>query len=104
MYKQDAISDIYQFMNIGQGIIYCNKKHKADELKMYLESHNFSVGTLHGDMMQKERENIMKEFSHMQKLDTIDKYREYMKTSSYWADTWTISALENKSICNSEKS
>ena len=62
MYKQDAISDIYQFMNIGQGIIYCNKKHKADELKMYLESHNFSVGTLHGDMMQKERETIMKEF------------------------------------------
>jgi len=62
MYKQDAISDIYQFMNIGQGIIYCNKKHKADELKMYLEGNNFSVGTLHGDMMQKERESIMKEF------------------------------------------
>ena len=62
IYKQDAISDIYQFMNIGQGIIYCNKKHKADDLKHYLEQHNFSIGVLHGEMMQKERESIMKEF------------------------------------------
>ena len=53
-----------------------------------------SIKKLRKELMQQE--NIMKEFNHMQKLDTIDKYREYMKTSSYWADTWTISALEYK--------
>jgi len=61
-YKQEAIIDIYQFINVGQGIIYCNKKTKADDLKYVLLQKDFSVGVLHGDMMQKDRENIMNEF------------------------------------------
>ena len=50
-HKQDTIIDLYQFINIGQGIIYCNKKYKADELKLILEQKDFSVGVLHGDMI-----------------------------------------------------
>jgi superfamily II DNA/RNA helicase len=61
-YKQDTIMDLYQFMNIGQGIIYCNKKYKADELKEVLEGKDFSASVLHGDMMQKEREQVMEKF------------------------------------------
>ena len=61
-YKIDAIIDLYQFINIGQGIIYCNRKNKADELQEVLISKDFSVGVLHGDMMQKERESIMSNF------------------------------------------
>ena len=61
-YKMDAIIDIYQFINVGQGIIYCNKKTKADQLKEVLVEKDFSVNVLHGDMMQKERENIMSNF------------------------------------------
>jgi translation initiation factor 4A len=61
-YKIDAIIDLYQFINIGQGIIYCNRKNKADELQEVLISRDFSVGVLHGDMMQKERELIMTNF------------------------------------------
>lgn len=61
-YKNDAIIDLYQFINIGQGIIYCNRKNRADELQEVLISRDFSVGVLHGDLMQKERENIMSNF------------------------------------------
>ena len=61
-YKNDAIIDLYQFINIGQGIIYCNRKNRADELQEVLVSRDFSVGVLHGDMMQKEREHIMNNF------------------------------------------
>ena len=61
-YKFDAVIDLYQFINIGQGIIYCNKKNKADELKYVLSTKDFSVSVLHGDMMQKDREYIMNEF------------------------------------------
>ena len=61
-YKIDAIIDLYQFINIGQGIIYCNRKNRADELQEVLISRDFSVGVLHGDLMQKERENIMSNF------------------------------------------
>ena len=61
-YKVDALMDLYKHMSIGQAIVYCNKKQKADELKMYLDEQNFAVAVLHGDMMQKEREDIMVEF------------------------------------------
>jgi len=61
-YKLDALIDLYKFISIGQAIVYCNKKNKADELKYALIEKSFSVSILHGDMMQKEREDIMKEF------------------------------------------
>ena len=61
-YKLDALIDLYKFISIGQAIVYCNKKNKADELKYALVDKSFSVSILHGDMMQKEREDIMKEF------------------------------------------
>ena len=61
-YKFDAIIDLYQFINVGQGIIYCNRKNKADELQHVLNSKDFSAGVLHGDMIQKDRESIMSNF------------------------------------------
>lgn len=61
-YKLDALIDLYKFVSIGQAIVYCNKKQKADELKYILTDKSFAVSVLHGDMMQKEREEIMAEF------------------------------------------
>lgn len=61
-YKTDALIDLYKYISIGQAIVYCNKKHKADDLKNNLVEKNFSVSVLHGDMVQKEREDIMNEF------------------------------------------
>ena len=61
-YKLDALIDLYKFISVGQAIVYCNKKNKADELKYELVDKSFSVSVLHGDMMQKEREGIMNEF------------------------------------------
>jgi superfamily II DNA/RNA helicase len=61
-YKLDALIDLYKFISIGQAIVYCNKKNKADELKYALVDKSFAVSILHGDMIQKEREDIMKEF------------------------------------------
>ena len=61
-YKLDALIDLYKFVSIGQAIVYCNKKHKADELRMSLLEKNFAVSILHGDLIQKEREEIMVDF------------------------------------------
>lgn len=61
-YKSDTLIDLYKFISIGQAIVYCNKKSKADELKYILNDKNFAVSILHGDMIQKEREIIMSEF------------------------------------------
>lgn len=61
-FKIDALMDLYKFISIGQAIVYCNKKFKADDLQNILEENNFSVSILHGDMLQKEREEIMTKF------------------------------------------
>lgn len=61
-YKLDTLIDLYKFISVGQAIIYCNTKNKADELKLSLVDKSFSVSMLHGDMIQKEREDIMKQF------------------------------------------
>jgi translation initiation factor 4A len=61
-YKLSALTDLYKYMDIGQAIVYCNKKNKADELKQELSQKDFAISILHGDMMQKEREDIMKDF------------------------------------------
>lgn len=44
----------------------------------------------------KDDEEFMKDHSYMQKLDNIDKYRDYIRTASFWADAWAISVLELK--------
>jgi len=31
----------------------------------------------------------------MKNIDTMDKYKDYIKTSSFWADAWAISTIEN---------
>jgi len=36
----------------------------------------------------------LKEFSYMSEIDTLDKFRKYIQTSSYWADHWAIGTLE----------
>jgi hypothetical protein len=33
-------------------------------------------------------------FGFMKSLDSLDKFKSFIKTSSYWADTWAISTLE----------
>jgi translation initiation factor 4A len=61
-YKLDALIDLTRYVSIGQAIVYCNKKNKADELKDILIEKNYPVSVLHGDMIQKEREDIMVDF------------------------------------------
>ena len=34
------------------------------------------------------------DIGYMQHIDTLDKYRAYVQTQSYWADEWAISTLE----------
>merc|ERR1711959_533600 len=61
-WKLDTLCGLYETLTITQAIIYCNARHKVDWLTEQLHSRDFTVSALHGDMDQKERELIMKEF------------------------------------------
>jgi len=39
-------------------------------------------------------QELMDEFKHMAGIDSLDKFKDYIKTSGYWADTWAISTIE----------
>merc|ERR1711934_107290 len=61
-WKLDTLCDLYETLTITQAIIYCNARRKVDWLTEQLHSRDFTVSALHGDMEQKERELIMREF------------------------------------------
>jgi hypothetical protein len=43
---------------------------------------------------KEDTKELMSEFKYMESIDTFEKFKEFIKTSSYWADTWAISTLE----------
>uniref|UniRef100_A0A674PRL1 RNA helicase n=1 Tax=Takifugu rubripes TaxID=31033 RepID=A0A674PRL1_TAKRU len=47
---------------LDEAVIFCNTKRKVDWLTEKMREANFTVSSMHGDMPQKERESIMKEF------------------------------------------
>ncbi|CAI0443908.1 unnamed protein product [Linum tenue] len=61
-WKFDTLCDLYDTLTITQAVIFCNTKRKVDWLTEKMRSSNFTVSSMHGDMPQKERDAIMKEF------------------------------------------
>ena len=61
-YKFATLCDIYEACSISQTIIYCNSKRTVDEVSKKLVDNSFSISSIHGEMTQTERNNIMQEF------------------------------------------
>jgi translation initiation factor 4A len=61
-WKLETLCDLYATLTITQAIIYCNTRRKVDWLTEQMQSRDFTVSSMHGDMDQKERELIMREF------------------------------------------
>ncbi|XP_065833631.1 eukaryotic initiation factor 4A-III [Oscarella lobularis] len=61
-WKFDTLCDLYDTLTITQAVIFCNTKRKVDWLTEKMRDANFTVASMHGDMPQKERDEIMKEF------------------------------------------
>ncbi|KAJ9508800.1 hypothetical protein QJQ45_028113 [Haematococcus lacustris] len=61
-WKFDTLCDLYDTLTITQAVIFCNTKRKVDWLTEKMLQSNFTVASMHGDMVQKERDAIMGEF------------------------------------------
>merc|ERR1712225_73246 len=61
-WKLDTLCDLYETLTITQAIIYCNTRRKVDWLTDNMTQKDFTVSAMHGDMDQKERDIIMREF------------------------------------------
>lgn len=61
-WKLDTLCDLYETLTITQAVIFSNTRRKVDWLTEKMRSRDFTVSAMHGDMGQKERDVIMKEF------------------------------------------
>lgn len=61
-WKLDTLCDLYETLTITQAVIFSNTRRKVDWLTEHMQKRDFTVSSMHGDMEQKEREIIMREF------------------------------------------
>jgi len=61
-WKLDTLCDLYETLTITQAVIFCNTRRKVDWLTEKMHSRDFTVSAMHGDMDQRERDVIMREF------------------------------------------
>lgn len=61
-WKLDTLCDLYETLTITQAVIFCNTRRKVDWLTSKMLARDFTVSAMHGDMDQKERDVIMREF------------------------------------------
>lgn len=60
--KDETLERVLNEYKIFSGIIFCNTKRKVDELAKLLEKKKFSAAALHGDIKQRKRDQVMKNF------------------------------------------
>mmetsp|Transcript_64764 Transcript_64764/g.187720 ORF Transcript_64764/g.187720 Transcript_64764/m.187720 type:complete len:419 (+) Transcript_64764:20-1276(+) len=61
-WKFDTLCDLYDTVTVTQAVIFCNNRKKVDWLAQKMRSANFPIASIHGDMPQKERDEIMQDF------------------------------------------
>lgn len=61
-WKMDTLIDLYETLTIVQAIIYCNTRRRVDQLTKQMRERDFTCSSMHGDMDQKDREVIMRQF------------------------------------------
>ena len=103
MYYTSALAEVQECdkeMNRIKKIIENYKKRihdvkeKKDQAEL-LKNTKESLSVFNRIKRDKKLSNDMvQEFSYMEGVDTIEKFRELIMTTRYWADTWAISTLE----------
>ncbi|XP_046402791.1 eukaryotic initiation factor 4A-I [Ischnura elegans] len=61
-WKYDTLCDLYDTLSITQAVIFCNTRRKVDWLTTSMQDRDFTVSAMHGDMEQRERDLIMRQF------------------------------------------
>ncbi|EAT34399.1 AAEL013359-PA [Aedes aegypti] len=61
-WKLGTLIDLYDTLSITQAVIFCNTRRKVDQLTADMTSQSFTVSSMHGDMDQRDRDLIMKQF------------------------------------------
>jgi len=97
-WKFDTLCDLYDTLTITQAVIFCNTRRKVDWLTEKMRKANFTVASMHGDMKQDERDEIMKSFRNGENRVLI--------TTDIWArgiDVQQVSLVINYDLPNNRE-
>jgi ATP-dependent RNA helicase len=97
-WKFDTLCDLYDTLTITQAVIFCNTRVKVDWLTDKMRKANFTVASMHGDMPQNEREEIMQSFRNGENRVLI--------TTDAWArgiDVQQVSLVINYDLPNNRE-
>lgn len=67
-------------LTITQAVIFCNTRRKVDWLTEKMREANFTVSSMHGEMVQKERDAIMAEFRGGSRCVVIPSFKSLQLT------------------------
>eukprot|EP00010_Vexillifera_abyssalis_P004841 CAMPEP_0201557756 /NCGR_PEP_ID=MMETSP0173_2-20130828/63765_1 /ASSEMBLY_ACC=CAM_ASM_000268 /TAXON_ID=218659 /ORGANISM="Vexillifera sp., Strain DIVA3 564/2" /LENGTH=308 /DNA_ID=CAMNT_0047970785 /DNA_START=239 /DNA_END=1162 /DNA_ORIENTATION=- len=76
-WKFDTLCDLYDTLTITQAVIFCNTRKKVDWLSTHMRKANFTVASMHGEMSQQDRDQVMESFRSAEKRVLI--------TTDIWA-------------------
>jgi ATP-dependent RNA helicase DeaD len=62
--RDDALLRLLDFKNPHKSIIFCKMKRDVDRLATYLVSQGYTAKGLHGDMEQRQREEVIRSFKN----------------------------------------
>jgi hypothetical protein len=71
-----------------------NSKNKKDSDEIVEQSKKILEEQKLLKVEKKGAKDLLDEFDYMENLTTLEKFREFMLTRHYWADTWAISTIE----------
>ena len=60
--RDDALMRLFDYKDPHKSIVFCKMKRDVDRLATYLVSQGFSAKGLHGDMEQRQREEVIRAF------------------------------------------
>jgi ATP-dependent RNA helicase DbpA len=62
--KLDALVTLLNHYRPGTAVVFCNTKQYTREVCAYLDEHGISASALHGDLEQRDRDQVLIQFKH----------------------------------------
>lgn len=72
--KYNVLMELYDSLTIAHAVVFCNTRKKVEQLSKRMTRDKFTVSAMHGEMLQAERDEIMRQFrdGHSRVLITTD--------------------------------
>ena len=90
--KKDLLEVQATEKKLTKSISESTDREKSDQLNELKKKEEEKKKKLLKD--KKLAKDLLKDFIFMENIDSVEDYKEYIRSSRFWGDTWTLSTLE----------